>query len=190
MIDLSQAAFVHPSVLAFGSVTAQEGASLWPHVVIRSEAEHVQIGRYTNVQDFCMIHTSPGFPTIIGDYCSITHHCTIHACKIGNNVLVGINATIYDGCVIGDNSIIGQHAYLKDGTIVPPNSIVVGAPAKIIRTQNSWIANRFNAMLYYRNAQAYARGDHRAWSGPDFERFVQDTMAQLQKDFAELHAAA
>ncbi len=92
-----------------------------------------------------MIHTDPGRPVVIGDYCSITHHATIHGSTIGNNVLIGINATIYGGSHIGDNSIVGQHAYVKDGTIVPPNSIVVGSPAKVIRMANNWVANRMNA---------------------------------------------
>ena len=101
-----------------------------------------------------MIHTDPGRPVVIGSHCSITHHATIHGSSIGNNVLVGINATIYGGSHIGDNSIVGQHAYVKDGTIVPPNSIVVGSPAKVIRMANSWVANRMNALFYHRNALA------------------------------------
>ena len=81
-----------------------------------------------------MIHTDPGKPVTVGAYCSITHHATLHGCTIGDHVLVGVNATIFNGAVVGSGSIIGQHAYVKDGTIIPPNSIVVGSPAKIIRT--------------------------------------------------------
>ena len=55
--------------------------------------------------------------------------------------------------------------------MVPENSIVAGVPATVIRSRNSWVANRFNALLYHRNAESYARGDHRGWDGPDFERW-------------------
>jgi carbonic anhydrase/acetyltransferase-like protein (isoleucine patch superfamily) len=189
-LNLDAAAFVHPSAQLYGRVTLGEGASIWPNVVMRSEAAEIIIGRHTNVQDFTMVHTSPGLPVVIGDHCSITHHATIHGCRIGNNCLIGINATLYDGVVVGDNCIIGQHAYLKDGMQVPDNSIVVGAPAKIIRTQNNWIANRMNAAMYHRNALAYARGDHRAWDGPDFERFVQETLARLTAEFEAMGANA
>ncbi len=183
-IDLSRAAFVHPSSAIYGDVTVHEGASIWCNAVIRSEAAHVEIGAVTNIQDFVMIHTDPGRPVVIGKYCSITHHATIHGSTIGNNVLVGINATIYGGAHIGDNSIVGQHAYVKDGTIVPPNSVVVGSPAKVIRTHNSWVANRLNALFYHRNALAYAKGDHRAWEGPDFETWLQSEIARLTAEFA------
>lgn len=123
-IDSSAAAFVHPSALLYGRIALEEGASVWCNAVMRSEAAHIRIGRHSNVQDFVMIHTDPGRPVEIGEHCSITHHATIHGATIGNNVLIGINATIYGGAVIGDNAIVGQHAYVKDGTIVPPNSIV------------------------------------------------------------------
>ena len=186
MIDTARAAFVHPSALLYGRVTMHEGSSMWCNAVVRSEAAHVEIGAWSNIQDFVMIHTDPGRPVVVGEHCSITHHATLHGCTIGNNVLVGINATIYGGAVIGDNSIVGQHAYVKDGTIVPPNSIVVGSPAKVIRTANSWIANRMNAAFYHRNALAYARGDHRAWDGPEFETWLGETMSRLQREFEAL----
>lgn len=186
VIDRDAAAFVHDSAQLYGRVTLREGSSVWCNAVMRSEAAHIDIGRFSNVQDFVMIHTDPGRPVVVGDYCSITHHATLHGCTIGNNVLVGINATIYGGAVIGDNSIVGQHAYVKDGTVVPPNSIVVGSPAKVIRTQNSWIANRLNALFYHRNALAYTGGQHRAWDGPEFEAWLAETMADLQRQFEAL----
>jgi carbonic anhydrase/acetyltransferase-like protein (isoleucine patch superfamily) len=189
-VDLSRAAFVHPSAQVYGSVMADDGASIWCNAVIRSEAAHVSIGAFTNIQDFVMVHTDPGRPVSIGAYCSITHHATIHGATIGDNCLIGINATVYGGAVIGDNSIVGQHAYVKDGTEVPPNSIVVGSPARIIRTLNNRVANRLNALFYHRNALAYANGDHRAWDGRDFEAWLEATIARLTAEEQSAERAA
>ncbi len=186
IIDQTNAAFVHPSAQLYGRVRIGEGSSVWCNVVMRSESERIDIGCFTNIQDFVMVHTDPGQPVSIGDYCSITHHATIHSCIIGHNVLVGVNATIFNGAVIGDNSIIGQHAYVKDGTVVPANSIVVGSPGKVIRMHNAWVANRMNALNYHRNALAYARGDHRAWDGADYERWAEETLADLHRQFEAL----
>ncbi len=188
LVDLSRAAFVHPSAAIYGKVTVHEGASIWCNAVIRSEAAHVEIGAFTNVQDFVMIHTDPGHPVVIGSHCSITHHATVHGSSIGDNVLVGINATIYGGCHIGSNSIVGQHAYVKDGTQIPPNSIVVGSPAKVIRSANSWIANRLNASFYHRNALAYAQGDHRAWEGADFESWLASEIGRISSEYQQQQA--
>lgn len=186
ILDTRKAAYIHPSAALYGEVTLREGVSVWANVVMRSEAAPITIGAYTNIQDFVMVHTDPGGPVEVGEHCSITHRATLHNCRIGDNCLIGINSTVYGGAVIGDNSIVGQHAYVKDGTVVPPNSIVVGSPARVIRTQNNWIANRVNAAFYHYNALAYARGEHRAWQGPDFERWLEKTMARLHSEFEEL----
>lgn len=182
-LDIAAAAYVDPSAQLYGHVTLGEGSSIWMNAVVRSEAAHVAIGRRSNIQDFVMIHTDPGRPVTVGDYCSITHHATLHGCTIGDHVLVGINATIYGGASIGSGSIVGQHAYVKDGTVVPPNSIVVGSPAKVIRTADSRLPNRINAEFYHRNALAYANGEHRAWDGPDFDAWLAETIARLTAEY-------
>ncbi len=183
--DLSAAAYVDPSARVHGAVFAGSGSSLWPYVVIRAEHTHVRIGAYTNLQDHVMVHIGYHLPTVIGDYCSITHRVVLHGCTIGDNCLIAIGATIMDGAVIGENSIVAGHAFVREGTVIPPNSIVMGTPAKVVATRDNFVANRINAMLYHRNAVAYARGDHRAWTGPDFEV----AMAAWKARFETEHSA-
>ena len=60
----------------------------------------------------------------------------------------------------------------------------MGTPAKVVRTVNSFVANKLNAMLYYRNAQAYARGHHRAWDGPEHEAQMAAWQAEFEREFA------
>jgi hypothetical protein len=60
----------------------------------------------------------------------------------------------------------------------------MGTPAKVVRTVNSFVANRVNAMLYLRNAQAYAGGDHRAWEGPEYEAEAQRWQREAEEEFA------
>lgn len=182
-VEVDDPAFLHPTALAYGKVKIRRGASLWPYVVVRAESFHVEIGENTNIQDFVMIHVGGNAPTVIGKYCSITHHCTIHGAIIGDNCLIGINATIMDRCVIGENSIVAGGAFLKEDTVIPPNSIVMGTPGKATRTRNNWVANRLNALLYLRNAQAYAKEHHRTWDGPEYHAWVKSELARLQKEF-------
>lgn len=177
-VILRNPAYVHDTAHLYGKVTVEEHASIWANVVARAEHKQIVIGAYTNIQDFVMLHIGDRTDTIIGSHCSITHHCTIHGCTIGDNCLIGINATIMDGCVIGDNSIIGGHTFLKEGTIVPPNSIVMGAPGKVTRSQNNFIRNRLNAYAYLKNALAYASGNYRTW---DEASFPVDMMAEMQR---------
>lgn len=135
-----------PGVQIYGDVRlVGPGISLWPNVVARAESEYVEIGAYTNIQDLCMLHIGGG-PTRIGEYCSITHHCTIHGATIGNNCLIGINATVMDDAVVGDNCIIAGNSIIREGTIIPDNSIVAGFPAKVVAQRNNYVANKLNAL--------------------------------------------
>lgn len=177
-VVLRNPAYIHETAHLYGKVTIEENASVWINVVARAEHKEIVIGAYTNIQDFVMLHIGDRTPTIIGSHCSITHHCTIHGCTIGDNCLIGINSTIMDGCVIGENSIVAGHTFLKEGTVVPPNSIVMGTPGAVVRTQNNFVRNRMNAHFYYRNALAYAAGNYREWERPGFQN---DVMAELQR---------
>jgi carbonic anhydrase/acetyltransferase-like protein (isoleucine patch superfamily) len=167
----------------YGKIEIAEGVSIWSNVVMRAESSHIEIGAFTNIQDFTMIHIADG-PTVIGEYCSITHHCTIHGATIGNNCLIGINATIMDGAVIGDNSIVAGNSLVREGTVIPANSIVAGTPAKVIAQRNNFVANRLNALAYYDNGIAYGLGNHRVWS----EDEQQTKMAQRKTDLEKLLA--
>ena len=173
-----------PSAHIYGNVEIGEGASLWPCAVVRAESRLVRIGRYTNLQDHVMLHVGYHAPTIVGDYCSITHRVVLHGCTIGDNCLIGIGATVMEGAVIGENSIVAGHSFVADNTIVPPNSVVMGTPAKVVRTVNSFVANRVNAMLYHRNALAYAKGDHRAWDGPEYEAEMARWKSDAEQELA------
>lgn len=179
-VRIAPDAFVHPSAQLYGAVDLASEASIWPNVVVRAEVLEVRIGARTNIQDFVMIHIGAGTGTIIGEDCSITHHVTLHGCRIGDRVLVGIGATIMDGCEIGENSIIAGQAFLKEGTIIPPNSIVMGAPGKVVRERDNAAANAMNAWMYARNAAAYARGEHRLWASADFAEASRAERARLQ----------
>ncbi len=178
-VKLEAPAFIHPSAYIYGDVTIREGASVWINVAMRAEMYRIDIGPNTNVQDFVMIHVGDGADTIVGANCSITHHVTLHGCTIGDNCLIGIGATIMDGCVIGEGSIVAGGAFLKERTIIPPHSIVMGAPAKTTRTRDNSAANAFNAFMYRKNAEAFARGEHRVWTTPAFQKEATAEKARL-----------
>ena len=175
-----KAAWIAPSAEFYGDIRLAEGVSIWPKVVMRAESSHIEIGHCSNIQDFVMIHYGNDCPSIIGQYCSITHHVTVHGATVGDCCLIGINATLMDGCVIGENSIVAGHSIVKEETIIPPNSIVAGVPARVVGQRNNRLANKLNAIAYHENAIAYARGHHRRWSDEDYKEKMRDLMAQWQ----------
>ena len=182
MQDIDPSAWLAPSAQVFGRVAVGAGASVWHNAVLRAECQEIRVGRMTNVQDFVMIHVAYDRATLVGAFCSITHHVTLHGCTVEDDCLIGINATIMDGAVVGRGSIVAGGAFVKEGTIVPPGSVVAGVPGKVVRTRDASRENRLNAWLYHRNAEHYRRGSHRAWEGPDYETWLATKRAQVERD--------
>lgn len=170
--------FIAPGVQLYGQICVGEGSSLWPNVVIRSECQRVSIGRNSNIQDFTMIHVGYDDPTVIGDFCSITHRAVVHGCTIEDDCLIGIGAILMDGAVIGRGSIVAPGAVVREKMVVPPHSLVAGVPARVVKQRDFGAENRENAWNYWRNAQAYARGEHRAWEGEAFAKFRAEMKAR------------
>ncbi len=156
-----ESAYIHETALLYGKISIGAHVSVWPYVVMRAELYEIIIGTKSNIQDFVMIHVGAQTPTIIGDNCSITHHVTLHGCTIGDNCLIGINATLMDGSKIGANSIVAGHSIVTENTAFPENSIIAGTPAKQIATRDMSKANQENAAFYTLNAQNYAKGIYR-----------------------------
>ena len=132
--------FVDSTARVIGDVELGEDASVWPMAVIRGDMHRIRIGKRTSVQDGAILHithASPfntnGFPLTIGDDVTIGHQACLHGCTIGNEVLIGIGATVLDGAVVEDQVVIGA------GTLVPPGKrlesgfVYMGSPAKQAR---------------------------------------------------------
>ena len=89
---IHEKAWIAPTALVIGDVEIDEGASIWFNAVLRGDRASIYIGKYTNIQDGCVIH-SDGTPVYVGDRVSVGHRATLHGCSIGARSLIGINRT-------------------------------------------------------------------------------------------------
>ncbi|HTY78038.1 MAG TPA: gamma carbonic anhydrase family protein [Candidatus Bathyarchaeia archaeon] len=127
-------AWVDPSAQVIGDVTIEEGASVWPLTVLRGDQDnYVTLGRNSNVQDNSVLHVTPEFPCIVGANVTIGHRCVVHACRIMDNVRIGIGAVVLTGAVVEEGAQVGAGALVPQGKVVPAGWLVMGVPAKPIR---------------------------------------------------------
>ena len=158
---------VHESVFeAAGSVIAGDvhiGAksSVWFNSVIRGDVNAIRIGERTNIQDLTMVHVAhEKFPCHIGDEVTVGHSAVIHACKIGNEVMVGMGSVILDGAEIGDLVLVGAGSLVSPGKKFPSGVKILGRPAKIVADltegEIQWL--KWSSGHYQRLAQAYLEG--------------------------------
>lgn len=124
--------FIAPGAQIIGDVRIEQGASVWFNAVLRGDINCVQIGQGTNLQDLAVCHVTDDWPCIVGEYVTVGHAAILHGCRIENEVLIGMRATLMNGVVIGAQSIIGAGSLLTEGMQVPPGSLVYGAPAKVV----------------------------------------------------------
>jgi len=128
---IDPAAYVDPQAAVIGDVTIAAGASVWPFAVLRGDQDnYVTLGRNSNVQDSSVLHVTLQFPCIVGDNVTIGHRAVVHACRVMNNVRIGIGAVVLDGAVIEEGAQVGAGALVPPGKVVPAGWLVMGVPAK------------------------------------------------------------
>jgi carbonic anhydrase/acetyltransferase-like protein (isoleucine patch superfamily) len=127
-------AFVAPGAVVTGDVTLGEESSVWFNAVIRADLNCIRIGPRSNIQDGAVVHLADEYGVTVGELVTCGHGAILHACTIGDEVLIGMGATVLDGAEIGARSVIGANALVTQGMKIPPGSMVLGAPAKVRRT--------------------------------------------------------
>ena len=152
--------WVAPSADVIGDAHLADESSVWFGAVIRADNTPIILGARSNIQESAMCHSDPGAPLTIGADCTIGHHALLHGCTIGDNVLIGMGATILNHAVIGDGCIVGANALVTEGKVFEPNSLIVGSPAKAIRTLDEKAAAMLkeSARHYVEKGKAYTKG--------------------------------
>ncbi len=125
--------FIAPSATIIGDVTIDDDCSIWHNCVIRGDLNAVRIGKCTNIQDNCTIHTMVGVATEIGSYVTIGHNCVIHCNQIGDNCIIGMGTIVMGLCSIGTNSVIGAGTIVPHNVKLPDKSLIFGSPCRIKR---------------------------------------------------------
>jgi acetyltransferase-like isoleucine patch superfamily enzyme len=91
---------------------------------------------------------------------------------IGNDVWIGLGATVLSGVTVGDGAVIGARAVVSES--VPPYAVVVGNPARIVRYRfESDTRNRLLAVRWWDLDDGELRRLE-PWFNGDVEAFVKE----------------
>lgn len=130
---INPTAFTAANATVIGDVTLGEESSVWFQCVLRADIHRIVIGPRSNIQDGAVVHLADDFGTEVGELVTVGHKAILHACKIADEVLVGMGAIVLDGAEIGARSIVGAGAIVTGGKVFPPGSLILGTPAKVVR---------------------------------------------------------
>jgi gamma-carbonic anhydrase len=126
--------FIARGAIVLGAVELHEQSSVWYGSVLRGDINRIVVGAQSNVQDGSVLHVSDDCACVLGERVTVGHRAVVHACTVGDEVLVGMGAIILDGAQIGASSIIAAGALVTKNSIIPEGSLVVGSPARVVRS--------------------------------------------------------
>jgi carbonic anhydrase/acetyltransferase-like protein (isoleucine patch superfamily) len=143
-------AFVAPTAVVVGAVTMGPRSSIWYGAIARADAEVIEIGENSNVQDGSTLHSDPGFPLVIGAGVTVGHRVVLHGCLVDDDVLVGMGSVLLNGAHVSSGSIVAAGAVVTQNKEFPPNSVIAGIPARVVReaTEDDLRHIRGNAASY------------------------------------------
>lgn len=152
---VTDGAWIAPSAMLVGRVTIGAHASVYFGAVLRGDVNSISLGEGSNIQDNVAVHCDDDKPTVIGRGVSIGHAAVVHGCTIGDDCLIGMNATVLSGAIIGNESLVAAGSVVLEGTVIPPRSLVAGVPGKVRRelTDNEVEDIRRNG-IHYRELSA------------------------------------
>ena len=131
--ELGEGVFIAPGSFVIGDVQIGNNSSVFYNSVVRGDVNSITIGAGTNIQDNCTLHVTDEASLTIGDGVTVGHNAVVHACRVGDNVLVGIGAVVLDGAVIENDSIVAAGSVVTPGKVFPAGSMIMGSPAKVVR---------------------------------------------------------
>lgn len=155
--QIHRSAFIAQGAVVVGDVTLHEQSGVWFNATLRGDVETIVLGPRSNIQEGCILHADPGFPTIIGADVTVGHGAVVHGAQVGDNCIIGIRAVLLNGARVGENSIVGAGALLTEGKVFPPRSLILGMPARVVRalTDEEIAGNRLSAARYVERAAAF-----------------------------------
>ena len=161
-------AVIAPGAVLIGQVTVGAECFIGPNAVLRGDIEAIVLGRGSNVQDNCTLHTEKGKPVTIGRDVSIGHGAVVHGATLEDGVLIGMNAVVLNGAVVGSHALVGALSLVPEGFQVPPRSLAVGAPCRIVKQDDDRMEDitRRNTERYHRYRREHLAGLWETVVGP------------------------
>jgi carbonic anhydrase/acetyltransferase-like protein (isoleucine patch superfamily) len=146
--QIAASAFISEAAYVVGNISIGENVGVFPGAVLRGDFGCISIGDNCIIEDNCVIHSGSGLvpggdggDIRLGRNVQVGHGAVINCKSIGDNVLIGMNATVLHEAVIGEGAVIGAACLVTQGMQVPAKTLVLGVPGRIkgtVTQDHSW----------------------------------------------------
>lgn len=175
------------------------------HFSVAANHDYKKVTTYTLDYPDIFINFQKLYPDIAGQqgggvkekFFTDRNKANSHQIIIGNDVWIGVNATIMSGVKIGNGAVIGAHAVVaKD---IPPYAVAVGNPVRVIKYRfDEETIKKFMAIKWwnwdtkkiFQNMEMFLYVDEflKKYYSPELEKIPEDKMSAdlpLEKYIAE-----
>jgi len=136
---VAASAFVSEAAYLVGDVFIGEDVSIFPGAVLRGDMGHIHVGAGSIIEDNCVIHSGSGLSPggdgggdiEIGCGVQIGHGAVLNCRRIGDEALIGMNATVLHGADIGAGAVVAAACLVPAGIKVPEKTLIAGVPGKL-----------------------------------------------------------
>lgn len=155
--EIDPDAYVHPDAVVIGSVVLGAHSSVWPHAVLRGDDGFIYVGERCSIQDGAVLHTTPMFPTTLGNDVTVGHQAVLEGCVVDDKALIGIGSIVLHDARIGREAVVGAGAFVGNRKVVPPLAMALGVPATV--TEDAVTPGHFDVGVesYVQRAARYPR---------------------------------
>ena len=122
------------SVTVIGRTEIGEGAAFGDLAVLRGDGESIDIGAECRLMARATVHISDGrLAAHIGDRATVGRYALVHACTVGEDVVLCDGAVAMDGAEIGAGAVIAAGALVPPGKTLEGGVLYAGNPARPVR---------------------------------------------------------
>src|SRR5689334_7446741 len=108
--------------------------SLADYATVRADGENIGIGANVWLADHATVHIADQIlGTVIGNDVSVARYGIVHACTLGDGVVVGESSIVMDGASVGAYAVIAGDSVVPPRKALAGGSVYAGHPAKPVR---------------------------------------------------------
>lgn len=104
------------------------------YATVRADGENIRIGANAWFGEHATVHIADQvLGAVIGDDVTVGRYGLVHACTLGDGVVVGESSVIMDGTTIGAYALIAADTVVPPRKTLPGGYVYAGHPAKPVR---------------------------------------------------------
>ena len=120
------------AIIGRSTIGAEPFLAAW--ATIRADGEAIRVGANAWFGEHATVHIADSVQgAVIGNDVTVGRYGLVHACTLGDGVVVGESAVVMDGASVGSHALIAADSVVPPRKQLPGGFVYAGHPAKPLR---------------------------------------------------------